>query len=261
MKQSMKLTVKTLLLLVWGLLSAGLGFAQDNSSFLVVTDQFPPYSYLHKGHLTGVAVDIVSELIHRTGYPGKIVVRPWERVLKHAGEQQKMLFPFTRRPYREKQYKWIGPILDDRFVVSVPASDTKIYQTMADVRTLRIGVVRSTPTEARLRMLEFPHIQPVSAEMLNAKKLIVGQRIDAWYSSWLIMKHTIRMAELDERKIRIAVDDANVHMYIGASLGIPDEIVNRWQHHFDDMRADGTYARILKKNSIEWNEPLRLPHP
>ena len=233
--------------------SAGIVSAGDGQECRLITDDFPPYASYNDGRLSGIAVAIVKELMKSTGCSGKIETLPWKRAIAYSRISKAMLFPFTRRPYREKEYKWIGPILKDRFVFAVCNEDTSNYTHIDDFRDLEVGVVIGTPTEHRLQELAFNHIQSVAAEKQNAMKMLGAHRIDAWYSTERILYHTIKSLGIDPKEIRIALQDIDVEMYIAASKSIPDELVLKWQDSLDAMKDSGRYQAILEKNSREWD--------
>lgn len=230
------------------------GFAMDPGEVILVTNDFPPYSYMQNGQWAGIAVEIVRELIKQTGCNCKIEMLPWKRAVTYSLEGKKlmMLFPFTRRPYREKQYKWIGPIGTDSFVFAVPAKDGNRYFSIDDFRNLQIGVNGGTPTAARLQRMGFKNLQVVTSEKLNAHKLVGHNRIDAWYSTDLILRHTVKSLKIDENKIKIIYRDIGVEMYIAATMNVPDETISLWQKKFDEMKADGRFQMILNKSERDW---------
>ena len=233
--------------------SVGNVSAGDGQECLLITDDFPPYASYRDGRLSGIAVAIVKELMKSTGCSGKIEMLPWKRAIAYSRKSKAMLFPFTRRPYREKEYKWIGPVLKDRFVFAVCNEDNGNYTRIDDFRDLEIGVASGTPTEHRLQELAFNHIQRVAAEKQNAMKMLGAHRIDAWYSTDLILHHTIESLGIDPKEIRIALQDIDVEMYIAASLSVPDEVVLKWQNSLDAMKDSGRYQAILEVNSREWD--------
>ena len=236
----------------------GLGFAGGTDTCLLITDDFPPYSFYRDGRLAGMAVDIVNLLMKDTGFHGKIDVLPWKRAIDYASRSKVMLFPFTRMPYREKKYRWIGPIAKDRFVFAVCREDKGSYASIESFRDLEIGVVNGTPTAFRLRAMGFDHLQVVNLEKQNAMKLIGAHRIDAWYASYRIIRYTLKSLGLPEKEIRFAFSDIDVEMYIGASLGVPDEMVAKWQHALDAMKADGRYRSVMDRCARDW-EVLSAP--
>ena len=229
----------------------GFGFTQSVNELMLVTNDFPPYAFEEEGHISGIAAEIVKELMNRTGFDGKITMLPWNRALKYSKYRKMMLFPYTRMPYREKDFKWIGPILKDCFVFAVPRSTTRTFSNIEEFRNFRIGVANGTPTLARLKELGFNHLQVVASEKLNAKKLVIAKRIDAWFIPHLIMKHTLTSVGIDESQVRIALRDLKVHMYIGASSSVSDQTVDLWQKNFNEMKGDGTYQRIVKAARVD----------
>lgn len=246
---------KVLLITLFLLFDIAYGFAEDPEELALVTNDFPPYSYKQDGQWSGIAADIVTALMKQAAFKGRIEMLPWKRAVIYSLEGKKMmLFPFTRRPFREKKYKWIGPIGSDSFVFAVPGEDKRIYTSIEDFRNMQIGVNGSTPTAARLQALGFKNLQVVTSEKLNANKLIGLNRIDAWYSTYLILKHTVKSLNIDESKIRIIFWDIRVDMYIAATLSVPDETVSRWQNNLDAMKADGRYQMIMQKSERVWGE-------
>ncbi|MCB2146522.1 MAG: transporter substrate-binding domain-containing protein [Deltaproteobacteria bacterium] len=184
-------------------------FAQDSNELMLVTNEFPPYAAFRDGQFSGIAADIVTKLMNQAGYPGKII--------------------------------------NDRFVFAVRSSDKRIFSSIDDFKNLQIGVNESTPTAYRLRELGLKKLQMVTSEKFNAKKLVAGNRIDAWYAPYLILKYTIQFEKIAEKEIRIAFHDIEVEMYIGASLSVPDETVALWQRNLGEMKEDGTYQLILSE--------------
>ena len=243
----------TVLMLIF--LAAGVCSATHTETLILATDEFPPYSFFKNGRLSGIAVDLVNTLVERTGYNGETTVLPWKRALAYAKNHPVMLFPFARMPYRENHYKWVGPIMIDSFVFGVRSSEKTAYTCLDDLKKARIGIERCTPAAFRLQNLGFDNLQVVSSDAFNAKKLIIGKRIDAWYSSHLILHYTLKLAGFDRNQVRIAYKDMDVEMYIGASLQVSDQIVALWQKNLDEMKENGQYQRILYDSILGWEQP------
>ena len=140
-----------------GLVSLDLCFFNSNvdcynsNELMLITNEFPPYTIIKNGEFSGIAVDIVNKLSILGGYPSKIIMLPWKRALVESQNRKVLLFPYTRRPYRLKQFKWIGPIMTDAFVFAVSSDDNSKFNTIEDFRDLEIGVVQGTPTVHRLK--------------------------------------------------------------------------------------------------------------
>jgi len=234
-------------------------FCKVSPGVILATDEFPPYSFYLDGQLKGIAVDIVKALIDKAGSSADISVLPWKRALNLSKTREMMLFPFTRLPYREKSFQWIGPIMVDSFVFAVRSSEKRAFESVEDFRDVSVGTNRGTPTTRHLQELGFDSLQVVTAENLNAKKLLIGDRIDAWYSSYLILRYTLKIGGFNEEMIRIAYKDMDVEMYIAASLTVPDEIVAQWQHNLNEMKENGKYQEILYESIAEWERLYQYP--
>jgi len=227
------------------------GTCLSSNDLLLVTNEFPPYTIIEEGEFSGISVDIVKQLSSLAGHSYNIVMLPWKRALKESQFRKVLLFPYTRRPYREKQFKWIGPIMTDTFVFAVNREDKRHFKTIDDFRDLEIGVIQGTPTAYRLKKMGFENLQFVIQEKQNAFKMVHGHRIDAWYVPELILTRTLRSEGIAFEKIRIAYKDIDVDMYIAASLSVPDEIVTLWQKNFEHLKKSGQYRQILKKYGCE----------
>jgi polar amino acid transport system substrate-binding protein len=49
---------------------------------IFVADEYPPYTYMENGRMTGIDVDIVSEICRRLRVEATFEAMPWKRVLK-----------------------------------------------------------------------------------------------------------------------------------------------------------------------------------
>lgn len=216
---------------------------------VIKTGELPPYSYQKDGRQSGLATDVVRELMRRVGCSVEIDSRPWARVIMESARENTMSYPLARLPYRENKYCWIGPLLEDTYVFAVLASNRTDFKRIDDFRDLSVGVNRGAPTAVRLEKLGFSHLQVANEEKVNPLMLF-KERIMAWYSSKLIIKHTLRNSEFDENKVRFAFSDIKVKMYIAASPNLKKEAAE-WQKVLDKMKSDGTYQIILQRNGVE----------
>jgi len=217
-----------LFLLVCSFFNSKTGDCYSSDSLLLVTNEFPPYTIIKEDAFSGIAVEIVEKISNLAGCSCEIITLPWKRALKESQSRNLLLFPYTRRPYRENQFKWIGPIMTDTFVFAVNRKYNRHFSAIDDFRELEIGVVQGTPTVYRLKKMGFKKLQPVMQEKQNAFKMVFGDRIDAWYVPELILTRTLRSEGINLEKVRIAYRDIDVDMYIAASLSVPDEIVALW---------------------------------
>lgn len=238
----------TLILLVF-FFSAGVKARSQDAGYEIVTGELPPYSYSIDGQIFGVATDVIRELIHRVGSGHDIILEPWKRAI-FKSEQERLTYPLARTVERENRYKWIGPILKDQFVFTVRAALMGNFDTIDEFRNLKVGVNRGAPTEDRLKELGFHKVEPVVEEKLNLRKLLAGH-IDAWYTSLLILKGSLKQSGISNTSIKIVYADLNIEQYVGGSLDIDDQVIGVWQEKLIEMKADGSYQLIMRKHGID----------
>ncbi len=240
MLKSIKTTVHIIAFLS---ITIGTAFA-GQARIKIVTGELPPYSFKENGGVSGIAAGIVQEIMTRTGFTQNIIIRPWSRAIHLSTGNDRMTFPLARLPYREDQYRWVGPILNDKLVFVVPATDTSDYNTPNDFKHLKVGVIKGAPPASRLGKAGFTKLQIVTDEGTNAKKILAG-RLDAWYTSHLIMRDTFKKMGIDESKIKVVLSDLDITMYVGASKNL-EKAAGKWQEALDNMKSDGTFQKLLK---------------
>lgn len=214
----------------------------------IVTSELPPYAYTKDGHISGVATDIVRDLMIRAGFTGDIYSIPWKRAISESAHSR-LMYPLAKTPDRLTHYKWIGPIMKDQLVFVVRASDTRIFNHIEDFRRLKIGVNRGAPTELRLGKLGFRNIDSAATEGQNLEKLLAG-RFDVWFASLLVLKGASQRLGIGDKELKVAFTDQHLEQYIGASPDIEDKTISLWQKNLDEMKSDGTYQAIMKRHGI-----------
>jgi polar amino acid transport system substrate-binding protein len=217
----------------------------------LVTAELPPYCF-HRppptvseiGKPQGLVYEVVQEMAKRIGHSGNIDFMGWSRAQELAiiGPNVGIL-ALTRSPEREPFYNWMVNIVTDDLIV---VGGTGI--NAADLDTLRerpIGVLRTSGAEALLRERHFTRIEPASEEWVNAYKLRERQ-LDAWLAPRLMVLFGWREIGGDASTLNFGQLVRPSEIYLAASKNIPEAEAERWRDAFAQVKADGTYDRILK---------------
>jgi len=173
--------MKHILILITFIFITTLSALQDYK-LNISTGELPPYAYLKNNELSGLSVDIVNELKKRVGYKYKIRNKPWARVIKESHEPDSMTFPLARVTYREKYYKWIGPIYTDSFVFVVKKENYRDIKDINALKDMSVGVNRGAPTAKRLKSLNFTDLIIITSE-IKLSKMFIRDRFYTWYAS------------------------------------------------------------------------------
>ncbi len=207
------------------------------------------------GGVTGLACELVLELARRAGHSGAVDLYPFARALAvTAAASHTLLVPVGRTPARESRYRWIVPLLEDDFLVVTKRASTLDISSFEALRDVSVGMVRDGVGAQLSAAHGLRHVNIVTDDLTNAKKLEAG-RIDAWFSSWNGICAAQRAAGLSVDGLRRGVVGSHVQVYLVGSLDTAPAVVARWRAAFETMRADGSYAAILRKYQVDPPKP------
>jgi polar amino acid transport system substrate-binding protein len=219
----------------------------------ILTENLPPLNYVENGVLVGPSVDIVKHIQKSVGSKEEIQVYPWARAYQMAlNEKNIILFGMTYTKFREDKFKWVGPLATKRdILIAKKSSGIKIDRLEDAKKVGRIGTLRDDTRERLLKSRGFTNLEPVSDELLNAKKLALG-RIDLWTYKIPGLRTVCDLAGVDYTKFEEVYHLRKIDLMIAFSKKTSDSIVQKWRDAFDEMLLDGTILKIRKK----WNMKL-----
>ncbi|MDG0816829.1 substrate-binding periplasmic protein [Bdellovibrio svalbardensis] len=114
------------------------------------TEEFPPFNFKKDSEIAGVSTEIIRSLFATEKISAQIVLLPWAEGFRRAQEEDhSFIFTISRKPEREKLFKWVGPILKDTFYL-VALENSKIRPTSnpLDLRKYKVsGIKGDHPVE------------------------------------------------------------------------------------------------------------------
>lgn len=225
-------------------------------SMTLVTEEDPPYSFTRDKHPDGFAVEVVNEIKRRLHITDRIQIEPWTRVYDSALHKANVAaFSMSRTQEREALFYWIGPIVENDWVLVTKRSSGIHLASLDDAKKLRaIGAVRGYAWTRYLDARGFKNLDRVWERKLNSLKLQAG-RLDAFVSADLSYVSEIQDNGLNPADFEVTLRFNSVQMYIALSKQTDQQTVNRWAQAFESMKEDGTFEKIHAK----WLPNHRLP--
>jgi polar amino acid transport system substrate-binding protein len=126
------------------------------------------------------------------------------------------------------------------------ASGIKINSLDDAKKVKAIGVSRDSASHQFLTQNGFTNADAEGEAVGQAKKLMIG-RISLWYTAELTGYLIAKDAGVDTNQMEVAYVVDKMVLYMAFNKNTSDEIVKKWQKALDDMKADGTYNKILAK--------------
>lgn len=225
------------------------------------TENSPPSSFEY-GHGTsaevrGSSIDIVNEIMTRTGYVNNINLTLWNNayaIVQYLPNSA--LFNTARTPERENMFQWVGPISSSRSHFYTLASSELNIETLEQAKALQsIATPNGWFTHDFLINNNFPNIVATAITSQDAFNQLITGEVDALLLTDVSMKWLADLNNIPMNDITQQMEVLNFNGYIAFSLSTPAATVQQWQSHLDAMKTDGTFETIWN----EWFDGVPLP--
>ena len=221
-------------------------------AIVLVAADLPPYVIrTAHGKPGGIAIEIMEEAARRLKEPLTIELMPLARALTQTSHRKDvLLIPPVRSSQREHLYYWVTPILDEEFVIVSDRRFHPIPLRVKDLPALRVGTLRYSFGQYLLQQRVNLASQTVATEDLNAHKLQRG-RIDAWAAAWNAILYSQQQEGFSPTLLVRGETLMRTQLFVAAHKDFPFQQAQRWQAAIDEMRRDGTLARIIRQNNYQ----------
>jgi polar amino acid transport system substrate-binding protein len=222
-----------------------LHLAAPAETLVLTTEQSAPFNMMVDGKIVGVAVDKLTVLMRRAEQPYTMRLLPWARAYQMAlHERQTCVFSTTRTPQREADFKWVGPLGSNTWVMYGLARRGLRLNSLDDARGMKIGTYNGDVRETYLKAIGHDVDSAVN-DSRNPRKLLIG-RIDLWASS---PHEAIPQLEANGWRGEIVplLTFKRTDLYLACSRSVSSALVERLNGLLADMMADGTTEAIERR--------------
>ena len=221
----------------------------------IVTEDYPPYNYLHDEKITGMSTEVVLAVVNEANVSYTHDIYPWARAYQMAKiNKNTLIHSIGRTAKREKLFQWIGVIAPTQFcVISLKKREDIQINSLNDLKQYQIGTIRDDIQEKYLLGMGFKkgkQIVSVSRHKQNFDLLLKG-RIDLWASVELTASHIARQNDLipDEiLKRKFCFEDLSTEgVYMAFSKNTAPSLIKEFKQALIKIKQNGVYDAILKK--------------
>ncbi|WP_281645295.1 ABC transporter substrate-binding protein [Parendozoicomonas sp. Alg238-R29] len=227
----------------------GAAFTQANDRLTLLTESYPPFNmsiddrnFARGDGVDGISTDIVREMMRRAGVEYTLTLRfPWSKVYNLTLNKANYgVFSTARSAEREDSFKWVGPIVDNDYVVfSLPGKKIKI-NNFEDMKKYKVGAYKDDYVTNVLKKNGVKVLETLK-DSYNATKLKEG-RIDLWASGSLSGPYGADQVGVTGLKQVYLVESKGLYLALNSST--PNRIVKKLQVVLDQMKSDGSVDGI-----------------
>ncbi len=228
--------------------------SQNLQDIKYITEPFPLYNYSEDGQVRGITVDILLAAAKEAGQEIKlnsIKIKPWARGYQETLKgPMTMIFGIARTQDREKEFKWVGPILETKISVFAKKSSAINIHSKIDFKKYEIGVVRDDLGEQLIRALGNDNNVQVSVDHASVLKKINFGRVELWVCNELVANKLIDGAGYLREGYEIIYVLDKFITYFAFSKDVPNDIVNTLQLGLDRLKEKNfgrDYEALIKK--------------
>jgi len=214
----------------------------------LMTEDYPPVTFMQDGEVTGLATDMVKEICFRNRVPTRIRMTSWSSAYQMAlVNPNVVLFSTERTEQREELFNWVGPI-GHNITSFYARKGSGITVTSLDdaKRVAAIGTTTGWFSEQYLEGEGFTNLVSSPLPTDTVDKLINGE-VDLAVFTDLTIPEILEQAGYAMDDIEPVYAVMTTYFYIALSLGTPQETVSLWRQTLQAMKDDGTFEQIYKK--------------
>jgi polar amino acid transport system substrate-binding protein len=215
--------------------------------FQLMTEEYPPVTFLKDGRPSGLVTDLVRELAARQGIPDNIRLTSWKNAYNMALlYPQVVLFSAERTPDRESLFQWVGPVGKNSAILYAKKGSGIRISGLDEARNVAaIGTTTNWFTEQHLKREGFSNLLSSPDPRTNVRQLMSGE-VQLSVFTDITIPEIVRQAGYSMTDLEPVFTVGRTYFYIALSRDTPAEVVDAWQSTLDRLKRDGTFERIYR---------------
>jgi polar amino acid transport system substrate-binding protein len=213
----------------------------------LMTEEYPPVTFMKDGKVTGFVTDMVREIIGRQRIPDNIRLTSWRNGYDMAVINPNVaLFSTERTKEREKLFQWVGPVGKNSAIFYAKKGSGIRVNSLDEAR--KVAAIATTAnwfTEQDLKGRGFTNLVSAPLPINNVRQLIQGE-VQLSVFTDITVAEIVKNAGYRMDDLEPVFTLSSSYFYIAMSLGTPLEMVKKWQSALDSLKADGTFEKIYR---------------
>lgn len=235
-----------LFLLVISLLAVSC--ARKGSELTILTENYPPLSYVEDGVAKGYGADIVAAIQHKLNTDFTPQLLDWDEAYQRAlNERNIVLFTMEKTPEREDLFYFIGPLGKNTAFLYARA-DSKIELAELDDAKKISSIATTTNWFTEQYLIEKGFTNLVSKpDPVETLRMVINQEAELGVFTDITFPELALSAGYDPADLKPVFELMSSEYYIAISKKTDSSIVEKWENAFADLQNDGTVNSIYER--------------
>lgn len=239
------------------MMSAAINSVWAEDSFRIVTDIWPPYTYIEDNKAVGIDVDIALAILNKMGIKGNIEILPWKRSLALVQNLNADAILSAAATHKRKEFLYFPaePISWGAIVLFQRKPRNIVVSSLDDLNGLKVGAMLGYKYCDELD--QSPSLLAASrvATLEQSFNMLMSDRIDV-----LVAVEAAGIYKAKEMDIadKISVVKGSKYCFVGSHLAFAKKPGNhllaaRFSKELVMFKATKEYQAILAKYATEAN--------
>jgi len=223
--------------------------AYSEETAVLACNEFPPYKMENSSSgLPGFDVEFLHEAFNRVGVKPEILYMPWKRALESAKKGKVHgICSCSKTPDRENYLTFSDPLgKASSGLFSLTEQNFPKLKTLEEVGAKSIGTITGYNLNRKLRAAKLQNTIELDSERQGLRMLLIG-RIDYYYSYEAPTRYYLAALDMAEQVQYQELAFTNYFTCFSKKAAGTEELLKKFNVGLSEIKADGTYARILEK--------------
>lgn len=214
----------------------------------LVTEDYPPLTFLQDGQLTGYGSEVVAEIQGKLGTNFQPQIMSWDKAYEKAlSEPNVVIFTIEKTREREDLFYFVGPLGANTASFYIRKDSALEISDLAAAKALEsIATTSNWFTELYLKSNGFTNLISKEDPKENIRMVMDGE---AQASVFTDLSYHLLAEELgvDSSELKAVLPLMTTEYYIGISKTTDATIVQKWQDAFEELVAEGRIEELKAK--------------